>query len=79
MTARDELRREMTHNHLHMTDERADELIDACIAEALRDPAHREALAEILRREARINPAWLNDFVRQEARRQGSSLGRLRL
>lgn len=28
MTAREELRREMTHNHLYMTDERADELID---------------------------------------------------
>jgi len=29
MSARDELRREMTHNHLYMTDEDADELIDA--------------------------------------------------
>ena len=29
MNAREELRREMTHNHLYMTDEQADELIDA--------------------------------------------------
>lgn len=29
MSARDELRREMVHYHLYMTDERADELIDA--------------------------------------------------
>ncbi|WP_406145072.1 hypothetical protein [Streptomyces anulatus] len=34
MTARDELRREMVHNHLYMTEERADELIDALLAEA---------------------------------------------
>ncbi|MEU6597839.1 hypothetical protein [Streptomyces flaveolus] len=29
MSARDELLREMTHNHLYMTNERANELIDA--------------------------------------------------
>lgn len=29
MSARDELLREMTHNHLYMTDERANELLDA--------------------------------------------------
>lgn len=29
MSARETLRREMTHNHLYMTDERADELINA--------------------------------------------------
>ncbi|MEU6058014.1 hypothetical protein [Streptomyces sp. NPDC047097] len=34
MTAREDLRREMTHNHLYMTEERADELIDAALAEA---------------------------------------------
>lgn len=34
MTARDELRREMVHNHLYMTEERADELINALLAEA---------------------------------------------
>lgn len=33
MSARDELRREMTHNHLYMTDERADELIDDLLHE----------------------------------------------
>ncbi|MFJ3601933.1 hypothetical protein ACIPVA_03960 [Streptomyces anulatus] len=34
MTAQDELRREMVHNHLYMTEERADELINALLAEA---------------------------------------------
>ncbi|MET4670844.1 hypothetical protein [Streptomyces sp. PvR018] len=34
MTAREELRREMVHNHLYMTEERADELIDAALQEA---------------------------------------------
>ncbi|MFJ7269408.1 hypothetical protein ACIQV3_22650 [Streptomyces sp. NPDC099050] len=29
MTARDDLLREMTHNHLYMTDERAEELVAA--------------------------------------------------
>ncbi|NEA52439.1 hypothetical protein [Streptomyces sp. SID10815] len=33
MTARDELRREMVHNHLYMTEDRADELIGAVLAE----------------------------------------------
>ncbi|MFE9850357.1 hypothetical protein ACFYPN_16305 [Streptomyces sp. NPDC005576] len=34
MTARDELRQEMVRNHLYMTEERADELIDAALQEA---------------------------------------------
>lgn len=34
MTAREELRREMVHNHLYMTEDRADELIDATLQEA---------------------------------------------
>ncbi|WP_329217248.1 hypothetical protein [Streptomyces microflavus] len=34
MTAREELRREMVHHHLYMTEERADELIDAALQEA---------------------------------------------
>ena len=45
MTARDELRREMTHNHLYMTDERADELINAYahqLAEQIRAAAFAE-------------------------------------
>lgn len=51
VTARDELLREMTHNHLYMTDERAEELLDAAIAEALTDPRQHERVAAILRRE----------------------------
>ncbi|CAM5508827.1 hypothetical protein [Streptomyces aurantiogriseus] len=35
MSARDELLREMVHNHLYMTDERATELLDAYRAEVL--------------------------------------------
>lgn len=48
MSARETLRREMTHQHLYMTDECADELIDA----ALREHAHE--LAEQQR-------AWANE------------------
>ena len=40
MSARDELLREMTHNHLYMDDERANELVDAAIHEAI-DRARR--------------------------------------
>jgi hypothetical protein len=43
MSARDELLREMTHNHLYMTDDRANELVDALLAE------HARKLAERLR------------------------------
>lgn len=45
MTARDDLLREMTHNHLYMTDERAEELIDAYtheLAEKIRETAFAE-------------------------------------
>ncbi|MFD3827695.1 hypothetical protein [Streptomyces sp. NPDC058621] len=78
MTARDDLLREMTHNHLYMTDERAEELVDAAIAETLTDPRHHERVAAILRREARINPGWLAKFVRREDRiRQGSPFNRI--
>lgn len=75
MTARDELLREMTHNHLYMTDERAEELLDAAITEALTNPREHERVAAILRREARINPDWLRAFVRKEERLEGRPLG----
>ncbi|MFZ3473111.1 hypothetical protein ACODT3_10745 [Streptomyces sp. 4.24] len=42
MTARDELLREMTHNHLYMTDERAEELINAFARELLGPPPEAE-------------------------------------
>lgn len=71
MTARDELLREMTHNHLYMTDERADELLDAAITEALTDPSQHTRVAAILQREARINPGWLRDFRRTQDRIEG--------
>lgn len=71
MSARDELRREMVHNHLYMTDERADELIDACIVEALTDRAQHESVARLLRAEARRNPEWLAAFLRSQARIEG--------
>jgi hypothetical protein len=77
VTGRDDLLREMTHNHLYMTDERAEDLIDAAIAEALTDPRHHEQVATILRREARINPDWLRDFLRREARVHGIPIDRL--
>lgn len=32
------------------------------------DPRNHRALAAVLRREARINPEWLQDFVRREQR-----------
>lgn len=47
MSARDELLREMTHNHLYMTDERANELIHAFaheLAEEIRK--ERDAMRE---------------------------------
>lgn len=74
MTARDDLLREMTHNHLYMTDERAEELVDAAITEALTDPSQHQQVARILRREARVNPGWLRAFVRKEERVQGRPL-----
>jgi hypothetical protein len=77
VTARDDLLREMTHSHLSMTDERAEELLDAAIAEAVTDPRQHEQVAAILRREARINPDWLADFLRREDRvRNGSPFRR---
>lgn len=74
MTARDELLREMTHNHLYMTDERAAELLDAAITEALTDPQRHDQAAAVLQREARVNPSWLRDFLRKEARLEGGRL-----
>lgn len=71
MTARDDLLREMTHNHLYMTDERAEELVDAAITEVLTDPREHDRVAAILRREARINPDWLRNFIRQQERIEG--------
>lgn len=71
MTARDELRREMVHYHLYMTDDRADELIDACIVEALTDRAQHENVARLLRVEARRDPEWLAAFLRRQARVEG--------
>lgn len=71
MTAREELLREMTHGHLYMTDERANELIDAVLLEALRDPRNHEHLMDILRRDARIHPSWLQERFRFEERRTG--------
>lgn len=71
MTARDELLREMTHNHLYMTDERAEELLDAAITEALTDPRQHDRVAVILQREARMHPDWLADFRRRQDRIEG--------
>ncbi|WP_051797712.1 hypothetical protein [Streptomyces sp. NRRL S-337] len=68
MSAREELHREMVHNHLYMTDERADELIDAAIAEALSIYGNREALSRILAREARLGAPWLWDALAREIR-----------
>lgn len=34
-----------------------------------RDPRNHTAVAEVLRREARIDPTWLRDFVQREWRR----------
>lgn len=33
-----------------------------------RDPRNHRAVAEVLRREARIDPRWLRDFARREER-----------
>lgn len=41
------------------------------IARWLKDPANREAVAYVLRREARVDPRWLTDLVRSEERKQG--------
>lgn len=41
------------------------------IARWLRDPANREAVTFVLRREARVDPTWLISMLREEARRQG--------
>lgn len=41
------------------------------IARWLKDPANCEAVMFVLRREARIDPAWLNDLVRREERKRG--------
>lgn len=38
------------------------------LAAALRDPRNRDAVAEALRREARIDPAWLRQFIERENR-----------
>lgn len=46
------------------------------IARWLKDPANREAVVSVLRREARADPRWLSDLVLTEARKQG---GRPRL
>ncbi|MFH9248225.1 hypothetical protein ACH4LK_22690 [Streptomyces lydicus] len=66
MSAREELHREMVHNHLYMTDERADELIDAAICEALSAHGNRDALSRILAREARQGAPWLRHALAQE-------------
>lgn len=45
MTARDDLLREMTHQHLYMTDERAEELVNAFaheLAEQIRAHANED-------------------------------------
>jgi hypothetical protein len=41
----------------------------ADIAAWARDPRNHQAVAEILRREARIDPSWLRNFVHREWRR----------
>jgi hypothetical protein len=46
-------------------------LTDDQIREALVDPRNRDQVAEVLRREARINPSWLAEFIRAEERRSG--------
>lgn len=71
MTARDDLLREMTHNHLYMTDERAEQLVDAAITEALTDPGQHDRVVAILQREARMHPDWLRDFRRKQDRIEG--------
>ncbi|MEU5707887.1 hypothetical protein [Streptomyces flaveolus] len=48
------------------------------IARWLRDPANREAVLFVLRREARVDPTWLVNMLRAEARRQGGRLNWLR-
>ncbi|MFF8901678.1 hypothetical protein ACF082_29825 [Streptomyces lydicus] len=75
MSAREELHHEMVHNHLYMTDERADELIDAAICEALSDHGNRDALSRILAREARQGVPWLRNALAREFR--AGRVGRL--
>ncbi|MCX4578125.1 hypothetical protein OHB41_34045 [Streptomyces sp. NBC_01571] len=44
------------------------------IARWLKDPANREAVSYVLRREARIDPRWLSDLVRSEERMRGGRM-----
>ncbi|MFD5057421.1 hypothetical protein [Streptomyces sp. NPDC058394] len=43
----------------------------ARMAEALKDPANREAVSVALRTEARVNPEWIREFIRREERLNG--------
>jgi hypothetical protein len=38
------------------------------VADWARDPRNHGAVADVLRREARIDPQWLQDFIRREQR-----------
>lgn len=46
-------------------------LTDDQIQQAIRDPRNRDQVAAVLRQESRINPSWLDDFIRAEQRRAG--------
>lgn len=55
--------------------ERAEQLVNAyrdeLRAEELHDPRNQVEVAMVIRREARINPSWLAEFIRQWERRSG--------
>jgi hypothetical protein len=55
----------------HFGWDRPQPLTDDQIREALVDPRNRDQVAEVLRREARINPSWLAEFIRAEEHRSG--------
>lgn len=48
-------------------------LARAAVAAALRDPRNRDMVADILRREARVDPHWFRSLVRPEYRALGSA------
>lgn len=46
-------------------------------AEAIRDPANRQAALAALRLAARLDPDWFRDLLRHEARLEGTHWARL--